>query len=132
VVKLFDTSAATPLSTSSQFCHHTFASFERAASSAITLLHPSKEQPVLLPHLYQAAGFAVTLLHPSNQQPFLLPHHFNKEPFLPSHLLQRAAGFTVTLLHPSNRQLFLLPTSSNEQPVLLPTSHEKLLNALAV
>jgi hypothetical protein len=137
--------------TSSQFCSHTFASpnkqlfllphlFQRAASSAITLLHPSSKQLVLLPHfctprassqfcchtfasLEQAAIFAATPLltgsqfcchtsASSNKQPFLLPHHF-----------QQGANFVVTLLHPSNKQPFLLPhfLSSTHRPGLTPT-----------
>jgi hypothetical protein len=46
--------AAAPFPTRSQFCHHTFASFDQAPISGTTQLF-------LLPYSYQAAGFAVTL-----------------------------------------------------------------------
>jgi hypothetical protein len=143
-----------PLSTSSQFCHHTFASFERAASSAATPLPTSSqfchhtfaslEQAAIsaTTPFQRGANSAATLLHPSNQQPFLLPHYFNKEPVSQSHFciprtssyfcydttpnkepfllphLYQAAGFAVTLLHPSNQQPFLLPHHFNKEPFL--------------
>jgi hypothetical protein len=67
--------ATTPLSTSSQFCHHTFASLEQAASFVATLLHPSSEQPVLLPHFcIPRASSYFCCYTTSNREPVLLPH----------------------------------------------------------
>jgi hypothetical protein len=53
---------ATGLHRSKQAARIAAAPFQRGASSAITLLHPSIKQPVLPPHNFQqAAIFAGTL-----------------------------------------------------------------------
>jgi hypothetical protein len=100
-----DLPVATPAQTSvSTAIHHTFASFEQAAISAATLLHPSNQQPVLLPHHF-------------NKEPILLPHfciprtssYFCYQPLQTSsqfgcpHLFQQAAKFAIIPLHLRSR-----------------------------
>jgi hypothetical protein len=114
--------AATPLPTSSQFCHHTLASFqkaailgasfERAASSAATLLHP--EQAAIL----QGGSFAVTLFYILQTSRQFCCHTF-ASPRASSH-------FCCHTLHPSNQQPVLLPTSLHMRPVAAHISSNKL------
>jgi hypothetical protein len=91
--------AAIDLHRSKQAARIAAAPFQRGASSAITLLHPSIKQPVLLPHSFQqAAIFASTPL---------LPRASFAVPVL--HPLVQAAISVITHLQPSNTLLFLLP-----------------------
>jgi len=122
---------STPLSTSSQFCCHTFASSSQfctqtlhPSNKQLFLVHPPKEQPVLQSHFCIPRTSSYLLPHHSQQGAISAATPLSSSRFC-SHTFasfKPAANSAVTLLHPSNKQLFLLLTSSNEQPVLLPTS----------